>query len=203
MSIILLDIGNVIVSVDFEPFCRAASRDGTTGPGRIRNRYCDSALKDRLDRGMVAPGEFLGMLAEDPETVDMPLPFFRNAWQRIFTPVPGSEEGIASLREHHEIWIMSDTDPLHFAYLIDAYPVMRGHDRYFLSYEHGLLKRDAEAFLHVLGNSVHDPGQFILVDDRSVNIESCRRVGMEGILFSNWSEVLDSPGLSVGSRGRS
>lgn len=203
MSIILLDIGNVIVSVDFDPFCRAASRDGTTGPETIRNRYCDSSLKDRLDRGLVAPGEFLGMLAEDPDTVDMPVHFFRNAWQRIFTPVPGSVEAIASLREHHEIWIMSDTDPLHFAHLIDTYPVMRGQDRYFLSYEHGLLKRNAEAFRHVLGTSGHDPDRFMLVDDRPVNVESCRRVGIEGILFNNWSEVLTSPRLSGGRSRRS
>ncbi|NTW73682.1 MAG: HAD-IA family hydrolase [Chlorobiaceae bacterium] len=196
MGIVLLDIGNVIVSVDFEPFCRAVARDGGAGMEAIRSRYCDSPLKDRLDRGMVAPGEFLGMLADDPMTVDRPRSFFRSAWQQIFTPVPGCVDGLARLRERHQIWIMSDTDPLHFTWLLDTYPFMRGHDRYFLSFEHGLLKREPEAFLHVLDSSGLAPEQFVLVDDRPVNIDACRRCGMKGILFGNWTDLHASPLLS-------
>jgi glucose-1-phosphatase len=198
MGIILLDIGNVIVSVDFDPFCRKVARDAVDGPPVISGRYCEGALKDRMDRGLVGPGEFLGMLADDPETVDGPPGFFRSAWQRIFTPVPGSVDAIAQLGERHEIWIMSDTDPLHFAYLLDTYPVMRGHDRYFLSYEHGLLKRDPDAFRHILESSGLEPGRFILVDDRPANLESCRRSGIAGILFSSWQETLSSPLLQQG-----
>lgn len=198
MSVILLDIGNVIVSVDFEPFFRAISRNGAGDYEELRRRYCDGPFKERLDRGMVAPAEFLRKLADDPMTADMPPGFFRSAWQNIFTPVPGSIEGIMCLRERHDIWIMSDTDPLHFAWLLDRYPVMHGHDRYFLSYEHGLLKREPEAFRHVLESSGFGPQRFTLVDDRPANIEACRQVGMQGILFSSWPEVLSSPLVSGG-----
>ncbi|MCE1274512.1 MAG: HAD family phosphatase [Chlorobiales bacterium] len=200
MGIVLLDIGNVIVSVDFKPFCRSVARDGAADYDAILSRYCEGAFKDRVDRGMVAPAEFLGMLADDPMTVDKSPAYFRFAWQKIFTPVPGSAEAIRRLGEHHQIWIMSDTDPLHFAYLLDTYPVMRGHDRYFLSYEHGLLKREPEAFRHVLDSSGVDPQQFILIDDRAVNIDSCRRVGMHGILFTGWEDVQASPLLFGESR---
>jgi FMN phosphatase YigB (HAD superfamily) len=196
MSIILLDIGNVIVSVDFEPFCRTVSLDGDVGAETIKRRYCESILKDRFDSGLVGPGEFLGMMAEDPLTVDMPPFYFRSAWQRIFTLVPGAIEGIGRLQEQHELWIMSDTDPLHFAFLIDKFPVMRRMDRFFLSYEHGYLKRDPDAFRHVLDCSGLDAREFILVDDREVNLRSCRKSGMDGILFREWSGTLASPLLS-------
>ena len=196
MGIILLDIGNVIVSVDFEPFCRAVARDGNAGADEIRRRYCDSDLKDGHDRGLVASGDFLRKLADDPATVDRPLSFFRSAWQRIFSPLQGSADGIRQLRDRHQIWIMSDTDPLHFAYLIDSYPVMREADRYLLSYEHGFLKRQPEAFRHVLDSSGLDPEQFTLVDDRQVNVDVCRSFGMNAILFESWAGVLASPILS-------
>jgi HAD superfamily hydrolase (TIGR01509 family) len=91
---------------------------------------------------------------------------------------------------------MSDTDPLHFAFLSDTYPVIREADRYLLSFKHGYLKRQPEAFRHVLDSSGLDPESFILVDDREVNIESCRKAGMGGILFSTWADVLASPMLT-------
>jgi FMN phosphatase YigB (HAD superfamily) len=201
MEIILLDIGNVIVSVDFEPFCRAVARDGDAGAGVIRSRYCEGELKDRLDRGQVSPDDFLRVLAADHATVDRPSSFFRMAWQEIFSPLEGSFEGIRCLREGYRLWIMSDTDPLHFDYLIDNYPVMRDAERFFLSYEHGFLKSEQEAFLHVLECSGLEPDRFTLLDDRQLNVDACRKTGMGGMLFTSWHEVVDSP-LCSGRRAR-
>jgi glucose-1-phosphatase len=45
MSIILLDIGNVVVSVDFMRFCRAVALDPVAGVEEIFRKYCTSASK--------------------------------------------------------------------------------------------------------------------------------------------------------------
>jgi FMN phosphatase YigB (HAD superfamily) len=195
MGIILLDIGNVVVSVDFGPFCTAVSRYGQESAGTILGRYCEGELKDRLDTGMIAPGEFLRQLAGDPLVTDMALPELRAAWQNIFSLQPGCIQGVKSLQERHSVWIMSDTDPLHFAFLINFFPVLRSADRYFLSYEHGFLKRSVSAFDHVLGSTGVEPGEFILIDDRAVNCAACEAAGIKSILFSSWEETLVSPVL--------
>lgn len=197
MGIILLDIGNVLVTVDFSPFCRAVARDGQVGAGSIMSRFCEGELKDRHDTGQIASMEYLGMIIADPLTRDMPLHRMRLAWQDIFTPMPGSEEAVRQLRRHHQIWIMSDTDPLHFAFLLDRFPVLRNHDRYFLSYEHGYLKRSPDAFRYVLEESGRDPGEFLLIDDRVLNTISCREAGIRSILFESWQKTLASPLLAV------
>ena len=196
MGIILLDIGNVVVSVDFRPFCTAVSRFGPESSGTILGRYCDGELKDRLDTGMVAPGEFLLRLARDPLVNEMALTELRAAWQNIFTLQQGCLQGVKSLQERHSVWIMSDTDPLHFAFLINSFPVLRSADRYFLSYEHGFLKRSVDAFEHVLSESGQDAGEFLLIDDRAVNCAACEAAGMHSILFSSWEETLSSPVLA-------
>ena len=201
MDIILLDIGNVIVSVDFEPFCRAVARDGDAGAGEMMRRYCEGDLKDRLDRGQLSSDDFLRIMATDPATLDRPISFFRTAWQEIFSSLHGSLEGIRCLRERYRLWIMSDTDPLHFDYLIDNYPVMREAERFFLSYEHGFLKREQESFLHVLESSGLEPDRFTLLDDRQVNVDTCRKTGMNGILFTSWREVEASSLCSGRRRG--
>jgi FMN phosphatase YigB (HAD superfamily) len=196
MSIILLDIGNVLVSVDFWPFCRTVSRDGENGATAIMHRYCEGDLKERFDTGRIAISDYLDLIAADSQTLDMPRHRLCMAWQDIFTPVPGCIEAVGKLRSHHELWIMSDTDPLHFPFLIDRFPVLRNMDRYFLSYEHGYLKRSPEAFRHVLDSSGLDASAFLLIDDREVNTTTAARSGIDTILFRSWPETLASPQLA-------
>ena len=200
MGVILLDIGNVVVNVDFMPFCRAVSRNGDAGAEAIMERYCQSELKDRHDTGWIGPNEYLAMIAADPLTLDLPLDRLRLAWQDIFTPMPDCADALETLRRQHELWIMSDTDPLHFAFLIDRFPVLRSMDRYLLSYEHGWLKCSPEAFRQVLDSSGLDPSMFLLIDDREVNTRSCAEAGIESILFQNWAEALASPVLAAFSQ---
>ena len=197
MGIILLDIGNVLVNVDFMPFCRAVSREGDAGAAAIMERYCLSELKERHDTGRIGPREYLAMIAADPLTRDLPPDRLRLAWQEIFTPTPGSAEAVETLKRRHELWIMSDTDPLHFAFLIDRFAALRNMDRYFLSYEHGWLKRSPEAFRYVLDSSGLDAAEFLLIDDREVNTRSCAEAGIASILFRNWPEALASPTLAA------
>jgi len=197
MGIILLDIGNVLVNVDFMPFCQTVCRDPVSGVAQLMARYCQGELKERHDCGRIASFDFLDMIADDLLTLDLPLHQLRLAWQDIFTPVPGSEEAVAHLWRHHELWIMSDTDPLHFAFLLDRFPLLRNMDRYLLSYEHGYLKRSPEAFRYALDMSGRDPAEFLLIDDRTLNIDYCASMGIEGLLFRSWDDTLASPRLAA------
>ena len=198
MGIILLDIGNVLVKVDFMPFCCAVCRDAESGAARLMARYCQGELKDRHDTGRIASFDYLDMIAADPLTLDLPPRQLRLAWQDIFTPLPGSEAAVGQLRQRHELWIMSDTDPLHFAFLLDRFPLLRTMDRYLLSYEHGWLKRSPEAFRYALELAGgRDASGLLLIDDRQVNIGSCRSVGINSILFRSWRETLASPPLAA------
>lgn len=197
MGIILLDIGNVLVSVDFMPFCRVVCRDAESGVERLMERYCQGELKDRHDTGRIASFDYLDMIAADPLTRDLPRCQLRLAWQDIFTLLPGSEAAVGQLRQRHELWIMSDTDPLHFAFLLDRFPLLRTMDRYLLSYEHGWLKRSPEAFRYALELAGCDASGLLLIDDRQVNIDSCRSVGIDSILFRSWHETLASPPLAA------
>lgn len=127
----------------------------------------------------------------------MPFERLRFAWQDIFTTMPGSEAAVEALRKAHELWIMSDTEPLHFAFLIDRFPLLRNMDRYYLSFEHGYLKHSSEAFYHVLASSGRPSSEILLIDDRQINITSAAETGITGILFENWPETLASPVLAA------
>jgi len=146
MRIILLDVGNVLVAVNFMRFCRAVAIDG--GAEEVYWKYCTGELKEKLEPGWIAPFEYLAIIASDPLSRVMTLYELKLRWQDIFEPLEGAVEAVRLLKEKHSLWIMSDTDPLHFTFLLNNYPLLRSVDRYYLSFEHGKMKRAVSKRLH-------------------------------------------------------
>ncbi|MEI6652759.1 MAG: HAD family hydrolase [Chlorobiaceae bacterium] len=190
MSIILLDIGNVLVTVDFMRFCRAVAIDMNAGPEEIFRKYCAGELKEKLETGWIGPLEYLAMIARDPQAKSMSLNVLKQHWQDIFEPLEGAVEAVRYLKEKHSLWIMSDTDPLHFTFLLNNYPLLRSADRYYLSFEHGKMKTSVEAFSHVLDSSRCGAEEFILIDDKEENGVSAAKAGIRSILFQSWQDTL-------------
>ncbi len=190
MSIILLDIGNVLVTVDFMRFCRAVARDPVAGADEVFLKYCSGEFKDKLETGWVAPLEYLAVIASDPLVRAMPLPDIRHRWQDIFELLDGAVEAVELLRQSHSLWIMSDTDPLHFTFLLNHYPLLRNADRYYLSFEHGKMKTTVDAFTYMLESSGRTADEFLLIDDKAVNCASASQAGIKSLQFQSWPETL-------------
>ena len=190
MSIILLDIGNVIVSVDFLRFCRGVLSDSTSDLQAVYRKYCGGELKMKLEQGIIPPLDYLCMIGRDSLTGNMSHGEIRERWQDVFSPMEGAEEGVEILSREHKLWIMSDTDPLHFAFLLTKYPLLRERDRYYLSYEHGFMKSSPEAFQHVLNDSGLAAHEFILIDDKPENCRAAESVGIKSIRFETWPETI-------------
>ena len=190
MSIILLDIGNVIASVDFLRFCRKVLSEGSSELQALSRKYCEGELKIKFDQGIIEPLDYLCMIGRDSLTENMSHGEIRERWQDVFSPIEGAEEGVGILSSKHQLWIMSDTDPLHFAFLLSRYPFLRERERYYLSYEHGFLKSSPEAFEYVLHDSGVAAHEFVLIDDKTENCRVAESVGMKSIRFETWPETI-------------
>jgi FMN phosphatase YigB (HAD superfamily) len=190
MSIILLDIGNVLVTVDFMRFCRAIARDPIAGADEVFLKYCSGEFKDKLETGWIAPLEYLAVIARDPLVRAMPLSDIWHHWQDIFELLDGAIEAVTLLRQSYSLWIMSDTDPLHFTFLLNHYPLLRSADRYYLSFEHGKMKTTVDAFTYMLESSGGTADEFLLIDDKAVNCASASQAGIRSIQFQNWQDTL-------------
>ena len=190
MSIILLDVGNVLLSVDFLAFCRRVLPEGVTELHEVRRKYCEGELKASFERGLITSADYLCMIQSDPLTATMSLEEIEERWQNIFSLIQGAEEGVELLGRNHRIWIMSDTDPLHVNWFMSRFPLLRQRERYYLSYEHGFLKNSPEAFRHVLSHSGVPAEKFILIDDKPENCRSAALSGIRSILFNSWPETI-------------
>ena len=190
MSIILLDIGNVIAAVDFFRFCKGVLSDSFSDPQAVYMKYCQGELKTKFDQGIIAPLDYLCMIGRDSLTGNMSHGEIRERWQDVFSPMEGAEEGVETLSRERRLWIMSDTDPLHFAFLLTRYPLLRERERYYLSYEHGFMKSSPEAFQHVLDDTGIAAQEFLLIDDKPENCRAAESVGIKSIRFASWPETI-------------
>ncbi len=190
MRIILLDVGNVLVSVNFMRFCRAVAVEPVAGADELFRKYCGGELKNQLETGWVAPLEYLAIIAGDPLSRVMSLQEIRQYWQDIFELLEGAVEAVSLLKESHSLWIMSDTDPLHFTFLLNNYPLLRSVDRYYLSFEQGKMKTTVDAFTSILQSSGRSADEFLLIDDKAVNCASASQAGIRSIQFQNWQDTL-------------
>ena len=93
MSIILLDIGNVIASVDFLRFCRGVVLDASSDLQAVSRKYCEGDLKLKFDQGIIAPLDYLCMIGRDSLTASMSHGEIRELWQNVFSLLEGAEEG--------------------------------------------------------------------------------------------------------------
>lgn len=197
--LLVLDLGNVLVDVDFGRF--AARFAGARSVEAILAECRDGPRKLAHDRGEIAPRVFVrevaAWLGAPPEAVAA-------AWSDIFRPTAGAAERVAALAGRCELWLCSDTDPLHFARVLDDHPVVRRFDRYLLSYARGLLKRDPGAFAPVAAEAA--TGRPVLfVDDVAANVEAARAAGVPAVVFTAWADLdlgdLLAPRLGERSRG--
>ena len=74
-------------------------------------------------------------------------------------------------------------------------------EAFFSSCYLGLRKPGAEIYMKALNITQRDPAECILIDDRDLNLECARELGMNTILFQNVSqfrEDLNRFGVSAG-----
>ena len=184
MPILLLDLGNVLLDVDF---------------GRVENapnieQFSYSAAKVLHDTGRLSSVDFLSEL-EDQVEGKVNRNQLKHQWMDMFSWHEGSREFLMRVKDQYKLWLISDTDPLHITHVLNNFPELRLFDRFVLSYVTGYIKLDAKAFAEVLEHKNETGEDFLFIDDKPENIEVARSANIESILFTGWEPVYKRLGI--------
>ena len=108
---------------------------------------------------------------------------FDRCWAAMLTRLPRAEDALAALAATHDLYLLSNTDPIHFA---AAQRITGGWlDRFaglHLSYAAGLAKPADAYFTAALDAFGLAPERCQLLDDRQENLDGARRLGIAGRL---------------------
>jgi putative hydrolase of the HAD superfamily len=125
---------------------------------------------------------------------------FAAIWNGIFAPNEAVVPIIASLRGRVSLFVLSNTNPLHMAYIRPRLPVLACFDGVFTSYELGAAKPDALAYERALARAGVAPAEAAFFDDLPGHVEGAKRVGMRGFVFvdaGRFARDLASLGLAM------
>ena len=179
----LLDLGNVLVQIDFSRLGGHLQSLTGLGPDQLRATFAADHLVYRYESGRMSSAEFHAELCRRVGR-DMPWDQFVSAWNSIFHPEPVLDDGLLShLATKLDLWVISNTNPIHFDYVRGHYGFLRHFKGLILSYEAGALKPDPAIFALAVERTGVEAARTLFVDDQSANVESARALGFKAFQF--------------------
>jgi putative hydrolase of the HAD superfamily len=183
---VLLDIGEVLLKLDFGPLIRHLGfreADGIAGAMRVLNGW---ELYDRFERGAIAQDVFHAALSErvlQQTGREFHETDFLRVWNSIIVgPVPGIERIVERLASRVPLYALTNTNEAHMRHVTVKYGWL-GHFRKILT-SNELQARKPERRIYELAAQATGfaPEQILFVDDRPENVEGAREAGMQAEL---------------------
>jgi len=188
IEVIFFDLGNVILPFNHyqiaEKLLPFVQRAEFQDPKKIFSYLFDfkNGAINSFDIGKLSPQEYFRSLKESLE-LSIFFEAFVPIWNRIFVEDRGVSEIIRSLKGKWRLGLLSNTDPLHFEYIVSTFPVVSELEKWILSYEVGFKKPDARIFQKAIEWASVEHERILFIDDTKGHVEAATSLGMQGIHF--------------------
>jgi putative hydrolase of the HAD superfamily len=188
IEVILFDLGNVILPFNnyqiAEKLSRFSQRRDFQDPQKVFSYLFDlqKGVINDFDKGRVSPPEFFQSIRND---LGLSISFeeFIPIWTDIFIENQEVSEIIRSLKGRWRLGLLSNTDPLHFSYILSKFPIISAFEKSILSYEVGFKKPDARIFQKAIEWASAQPQKILFIDDTKGHVDAALALGMQGIHF--------------------
>lgn len=180
----LLDLGNVVVKVDFTPFLEWLSQ--RAGHGEIAKvaPLLRSSLFYDFEFGHISRREFarrLGGVHGASFTEDELAQKFCDIFPGL---VDGVEPALDEMIGAGPVYCLTNTNEIHLEYIRARFPLLSRFTRVFASHEMGRRKPYPGIYRDVARELDLEPSRIIFFDDLPANVEGARRAGLEAHVFT-------------------
>jgi HAD superfamily hydrolase (TIGR01509 family) len=174
---IAFDLGNVLVAADHFRFCRPFAALAGLTPEEVYAAVFTSELEPGFDTGRLSSEEFYQRLLARFD-LSLPYPRFCELWNDIFAPLEDMEQTVERLAGRYPLYLLSNTNPLHFLYIKQHYPLLRHFRRCILSYEVGSRKPEPGIFQALIREMGFPPERCLFLDDKLPFVTAARNHGL-------------------------
>jgi FMN phosphatase YigB (HAD superfamily) len=198
---LLFDFGNVIGFFDHHRGAEQVAELLRADPRRVYDYFFGTDLEDRYDKGLITSDELLEMLACEFDAPDCSRTDLARAFGSIFWRNEPVIDLIRRVPRSVKLVLGSNTNDLHYRnFSVMFADVFERFDAIVLSHEVHKRKPDPEFFRVCLDAAGCAPGEMLFFDDKVENVESARRLGIRGVVYSpdvNLDEVLLANGIPL------
>jgi putative hydrolase of the HAD superfamily len=191
IKLFVFDLGNVILPFEHRQIAsklQVRSTDQVTlSSQRIFDIMFDleNGLVNPYEEGLMSTVEFFSELKRQFR-LDMDIDAFKDIWNPIFREDREVNEAIVYLKEKgYPLFLLSNTNELHFSYIIDKYPIIHSFDEWLLSFEVGAKKPKRRIYEAIFEKMDVQPGEVFYIDDIPQYVEVAKHLGIDGMVFKN------------------
>jgi len=194
----LLDLGNVVIRVDFTPFCKWVSENTDIHDYEKILGFHRSSLYYDYEFGNISTEEFINRMGKIFGTQFNPEEFQKYFCAIFPSIVDGMPELLLEL-EDRGVYCLSNTNLMHFEYILENFPEIRKFKKLFASHQIHKRKPYPGIYREVAKVLEVQPQELVFFDDSISNIEGAKKAGLFAHLFESVEQIrilVNEPELS-------
>ena len=194
ITTLLLDFGRVLVDYDFDRFfavLRADYRVSEAAFAEFMQVVLAEETYSSLDRELIPFARQVDMLKQQHPACAELFDAFDKRFQEVVTgEVLGMHRLLGELRSSgYRLYGLSNWSSKVYETMQNFPHIFSLLDDRVLSCEEHLLKPEADIYLRALERFGLKAEECVFVDDKQANIDGCRAVGIDGILFKGTDDL--------------
>lgn len=187
---VIFDLGNVLLHYDAVHAARRFSRTARVPFDKVWRHFFTSRVEKAYTRGEITTQEFYRH-AQHAFNSRIHFSTFARLWNDIFWENKGIHSILKKLSRRYPLYLISNTNELHFNHVRKSYPHLFTHFRKtFPSHVVGRRKPDRRIYWRVLKTMKLRPEETVFVDDVPKFVQAARKVGMKAIQFRSNPELV-------------
>ena len=181
---VIFDLGRVLVKVDFtRGLFKYYKRDQNSTDTEVLEKLFKDQIFIDFNTGKISPQQVYRKLVAKYQ-LHLDFEQFVYEWCDIFESMEGMAELVQRVSQKYKIGLLSDIDPLHWAYCINNFEFLKVFTRPALSYQIGALKPDLLCYQTAAAYSSVSPEHCLFIDDREINVNGAIGAGMQALQFT-------------------
>lgn len=197
IKLFVFDLGNVILPFEHRQIAvklheKSTEKEAFT-PEQLFDVMFDlqNGLINPYEEGLMSSAEFLSNLKRQFR-LDIDMNAFSNIWNPIFRDDPEVNKVIFYLKEkRYPLFLLSNTNELHFSYIMENYPIVHWFDEWLLSFEVGAKKPKQRIYDAIFEKIDVKPSEVFYVDDISKYVKTAQQLGLNGVVFRSAAQLWD------------
>lgn len=184
IRLIISDFGGVICTFDYRVFCERLARRVHRTTDQVFIAAFGDHLQAAFESGKLSGREYHRRVMARLDA-EIAYDEFYPMYGDIFTEIPATGDLLRQLRARYPLYLLSDTNEIHFGYVRETVATLSVFDEFIVSYQVGVMKPDPRIYQEALRRSGLPAGACLFVDDRPANVEGAARLGIHAVQFES------------------
>lgn len=181
---IIFDLGNVLVYVEYERFINRLKANGVSDETYSNFFQGGNYRLLGYESGVISTEEFITKCLNGLH-LEMERNVFAEAFNDMFSVIEPMKSLVKKLSAEniYNLFLLSNTSPLHFEYIKRKYDYVNLLRKFALSYELKSLKPDDEIYTRTIEHLDIIPEESVFIDDLEENCTAAQKFGINTICY--------------------